>query len=129
MPAVKDYLSAVVAPYPGLGANSAARVFKIVILVICFFVSLLSFFKRSAQYSVSHSKVMIMIFAYSAMITLLLVLFSYGGFVMNILLIMAPTSLVIYDYLVWGAGDRQCRITVAFLTLAVLLEYIFAGIR
>ena len=63
------------------------------------------------------------------MITLLLVLFSYGGFVMNILLIMAPTSLVIYDYLVWGAGDRQCRITVAFLTLAVLLEYIFAGIR
>ena len=129
MPAVKDYLSAVVAPYPGLGANSAARVFKIVILVICFFVSLLSFFKRSAQYSVSHSKVMIMIFAYSVMITLLLVLFSYGGFVMNILLIMAPTSLVIYDYLVWGAGDRQCRITVAFLTLAVLLEYIFAGIR
>ena len=129
MPAVKDYLSTVVAPYPGLGANSAARVIKIVTLLTCFIVSLISFFKRNAQYSVSHSKVMIMIFAYAAVITLLLALFSYGGFVMNVLLIMVPVTLVIYDYLVWGAGDRECRIAAAFLTLAVLLEYIFAGIR
>ena len=129
MPSVQEYLRAVVSPYPGLGANSAARVIKIVTILICSVVSLVSFFKRSAQYSVSHSKVMIMIFSYAAMITLLLALFSYGGYVTNILLIMVPVSLVIYDYLVWGAADRECRIAAAFLALAVLLEYIFAGIR
>ena len=59
------------------------------------------------------------------MITLLVVLFSYGTPAMSTMLIMVPVSLVIYDYLVWGSSDRGCRIAAAFLALAVLLEYIF----
>lgn len=128
-PMAKQYLGGMVAPYVDLGANTAARVIKIATFIICFIVSLVSFFKRSAEYSVSHSKVMIFIFAYSAMMTLLLFLFGYGTLQMNTMLLLAPVSLVIYDYLIWGASDRDCRIAISFLSLAVLLEYIFVVIR
>ncbi len=128
-PAAGEYLKAVVSPYAGLGANSAARVIKVMTFVICFIISLVTFFRRNAEYSVSHSKVMILIFSYSAMITLLLALFSYGALQMNIMLIMVPVSLAIYDYLIWGASDRECRIAIAFLLLAVLLEYAFVAIK
>ena len=129
MPSVAEYLKSTVSAYVGLGANSAARVLKTLTLVICFAVSLASFFRRNAEYSVSHSRVMILIFAYSAMMNLLVVLFSYGSLQMNAMLILVPVSLAIYDYLIWGATDRECRITISFLALAVLLEYIFGSIR
>ncbi len=125
LPAITDYLSNAVTLNVGLGASSAARVFKMATFLVCFIVSLVSFFRKAAQYSVSHSHVMIMILAYSAVITLLVVLFSYGAPAMSTMLIMVPVSLVIYDYLVWSSSDRGCRIAAAFLALAVLLEYIF----
>ena len=128
-PAVSQYLKCAVSPYVGLGAGSAARVFKTVTLVICFAVSLAAFFRRNAEYSVSHSRVMILIFAYSAMVTLLMVLFSYATLQMSAMIILVPVSLAIYDYLVWGANDRECRVMIAFLALAVLLEYIFVAVR
>ena len=128
-PSAAQYLKAIVSPCVGLGAGSAARVLKAVTLVICFVVSLVSFFRRNAEYSVSHSRVMILIFAYSAMMTLLLTVFNYGTLQMNALLILVPVSLSIYDYLIWGATDRECRITISFLALAVLLEYIFVAVR
>ncbi len=128
-PAVSQYLKCAVSPYVGLGAGSAARVFKTVTLVICFAVSLAAFFRRNAEYSVSHSRVMILIFAYSAMVTLLMVLFSYATLQMSAMIILVPVSLAIYDYLVWGANDRECRVMIAFLALAVLLEYIFMAVR
>lgn len=128
-PAARHYLASIVSPYVTLGANSAARVIKIATLVVCFVVSLVSFFRRNAEYSVSHSRVMILIFAYSAMVTLLVVLFGYGSLPMNIMLIMAPVSLAIYDYLIWGASDKACRIAISFLALAVVLEYVFVAIR
>ena len=129
LPSVAEYLKSTVSAYVGLGANSAARVLKTLTLVICFAVSLASFFRRNAEYSVSHSRVIILIFAYSAMMNLLVVLFSYGSLQMNAMLILVPVSLAIYDYLIWGATDRECRITISFLALAVLLEYIFGSIR
>ena len=125
MPAVTEYLKNAVTPYVGFGASSAARVFKVATFFICFVVSLVAFIRRAAQYSVSHSHVVVMILAYSAVITLLMVLFSYSSPAMSTMLIMVPVSLVIYDYLVWGSSDRGCRIAAAFLALAVLLEYIF----
>lgn len=127
MPAVSGFFKATVTPYSGIGAISAARAIKILTLLVCCIVSLVSFLKRSAQYSLSHSHVMIMIFAYSAAITLLLILFPPGSVQAATLLVMAPVSLVIYDYLIWGADDRGCRITLAFLALAVILEFVFAA--
>ena len=127
MPAVSGFFKATVTPYFGIGAISAARVIKILTLLVCCIVSLVSFLKRSAQYSLSHSHVMIMIFAYSAAITLLVILFPPGSVQAATLLVMAPVSLVIYDYLIWGADDRGCRITLAFLALAVILEFVFAA--
>ncbi len=125
-PAIGGYFKAAVTPDFGFGASSAARVIKIMTFIVCFIVSLISFIKRSAQYSLSHSHVMTMILAYSGAITLLVLIFPTGGLAMNTLLIMMPLSLVIYDYLVWGATDRDCRIAIAFLALAVVLEFVFS---
>lgn len=129
MPAVKSYLGDAVQVEAGFGSSSAARVIKIVIIAVCFAVALVAFVRRNAEYSVSHSHAMIMIFAYSAVVTLLLVLFSYNTLTANTLLIMVPVSIVLYDYLVWGASDRECRIALAFAALAVLLEYTFIAIK
>ena len=126
IPLAGDYLKSMVTLDFGLGASSAARVLKILTFLVCFVVSLVSFLKRSAEYSLSHSHVMTMIFAYSVAITLVVMLFSAGGLAMNTLLIMVPVSLVLYDYLIWGASDRSCRIALAFIALAVLLEAVFA---
>jgi hypothetical protein len=60
---------------------------------------------------------------------LLLAMFPYGGRTTNTMLIMMPLSIVFYDYLVWGADDRQCRIALAFLALALVLEYAFVAVR
>ena len=128
-PVIKQYLLSLVAPAPGLGAASASRVIKVFIFIICYLVALVKFFRRSAEYSVSHSHVMILIFSYTALTALLLVLFPYGGSPMNILLLMVPFSIVLYDYLVWGASDRECRTAVAFAALAVLLEYAFVAVK
>jgi len=128
-PLAGQYLKAIVSPYVGLGANSAARVIKIIIILVCFAVSLAAFFRRNAEYSVSHSRVMIFILVYSPIITLLLALFSYGGAPMNTLLIMMPVSLVIYDYLIWSSSDRECRIAISFLMLALVLEYAFLAFK
>ena len=127
LPAVSGFFKATVTARFGLGAISAARAIKILTLLVCCIVSLVSFLKRSAQYSLSHSHVMTMIFAYSAAITLLVILFPPGGVQAATMLVMAPVSLVIYDYLIWGADDRGCRITLAFLALAVILEFVFAA--
>ncbi len=124
-PLLQQYLSALISPSVDLGANSAARVIKVVTIAVCYVVSLVSFLRRSAEYSVSHSRVMTFIFAYSAVIVLLLILFSSGCLPMNVMLALVPVSLVIYDYLVWGAADRGCRIAVAFLSLSLLLEPVF----
>lgn len=128
-PAVNGWLVALVAPAPGLGASSAARVIKLLIFIIIFAVALTRFFSRSAEYSVSHSHVMIFIFSYTAIVALLLALFPFGGNTMNTILLMMPVSIVFYDYMVWGASDRQCRIALAFCALAVLLEYAFVSVK
>ena len=128
-PVVKKYLLSLVAPAPGLGAASASRVIKVLIFGICYIVALVKYFRRSAEYSVSHSHVMILIFSYTVLMVLLLVLFPYGGSTMNTLLLMMPFSIVLYDYLVWGASDRECRTAVAFAALAVLLEYAFVAVK
>ena len=127
MPAVSGFFKSTITADFGIGALSAARVIKILTLLVCSIVSLVSFIKRSAQYSLSHSHVMVMIFAYTAAITLLVILFPPGSVQAATLLVMAPVSLVIYDYLIWGADDRGCRITLAFLALAVILEFVFAA--
>lgn len=129
LPAIGEYLKAAVTVDFGFGASSAARVIKILTFLVCFIVSLVSFLHRSAEYSLSHSHVMTMIFAYSAAITLLVVLFSTGGVAMHTMLIMVPVSLVLYDYIIWGASDRDCRIAIAFLALAVVLEFVFAVVK
>ncbi|MBQ7254545.1 MAG: hypothetical protein IJS30_07725 [Bacteroidales bacterium] len=129
MPAMSAYLRGIVMPYPGLAASSAARVIKILILLVCFAVALVAFFRRNAEYSVSHSHAMTMIYSYSALITLIVLVFSYNNLTMNTLLIMVPVSVVLYDYLVWGASDKACRIALAFTALAIVLEYAFFGFK
>lgn len=129
MPAMSGYLRDIVMPYPGLTASSAARVIKILIWLVCFVVALVAFFRRNAEYSVSHSHAMILVYSYSALITLIVLVFSYNNFTMNTMLIMVPVSVVLYDYLVWGASDKDCRIALAFTALAVVLEYAFFGVK
>lgn len=129
MPAMSEYLRDIVMPYPGLAASSAARVIKILILLVCFAVALVAFFRRNAEYSVSHSHAMILVYSYSALITLIVLVFSYNNLTMNTILIMVPVSVVLYDYLVWGASDKACRITLAFTALAIVLEYAFFGVK
>ncbi|MBO4416856.1 MAG: hypothetical protein J5801_01885 [Bacteroidales bacterium] len=129
MPAMSEYLRDIVMPYPGLAASSAARVIKILILLVCFAVALVAFFRRNAEYSVSHSHAMILVYSYSALITLIVLVFSYNNLTMNTILIMVPVSVVLYDYLVWGASDKACRIALAFTALAVVLEYAFFGVK
>lgn len=128
-PLLGQYFDSLLSPAMDLGANSAARVIKVVTLVVCCAVSLVSFLRRNAEYSVSHSRVMTFIFAYSAVIVLLLALFPSGCLPMNVMLAMVPVSLVVYDYLVWGAADRGCRIAVAFLSLSLLLESAFLVLK
>lgn len=128
-PALSDYLKDLVTPYPGMAASSAARVIKIVTILICFIVALVAFFRRNAEYSLSHSHAMIMVYSYSAVITLIVLLFSYNNLTMNTILIMVPLSIVLYDYFVWGASDRECRIALAFTALAALLEYAFVAVK
>ena len=129
LPAAGAYLRQIVTPAPSFGASSAARVIKVLIFAICYAVALGRFFRRSAEYSVSHSHVMIFIFSYTALMVLLLAMFPYAGRTTNTMLIMMPLSIVFYDYLVWGADDRQCRIALAFLALALVLEYAFVAVR
>lgn len=128
-PAISGYFKDLVTPYPGVAASSAARVIKIVTLLSCFAVALVAFFRRSAEYSLSHSHAMIMVYAYSAVITLIVLFFSYNNLTMNTVLIMVPVSIVLYDYFVWGATDRNCRIALAFTALAALLEYAFIAVK
>ena len=128
-PAILGYLKDLVTPYPGVAASSAARVIKVMTLLICFAVALVAFFRRSAEYSLSHSHAMIMVYAYSAVITLIVLVFSYNNLTMNTVLIMVPVSIVLYDYFVWGATDRDCRIALAFTSLAALLEYAFIAVK
>ena len=128
-PAAKAWFKVLASPAPSLGASSAARVVKVLIFAIIFIVALVRFFRRSAEYSVSHSHVMILIFSYTAMTALLLVLFPFAGLALNTMLVTVPLSLVFYDYLVWGASDRECRIALAFGALAVLLEYAFLAVK
>lgn len=129
MPAVRGWLGSLVSVSVGFGATPASRVMKIVTFLVCFAVALVAFFRRNAEYSVSHSHVMIMVFSYCALIVLLLSLFCYGTLTMNTMLIMVPVSIVFYDYMVHGASDRACRIAIAFLALAILLEYAFVAVK
>ena len=129
MPAVSAYLGDTVTIYAGFGAASAARVIKVVTIIVCFVVALVAFLRRSAEYSVSHSHAMIMVFAWAAAVTLLMLLFSNNNIVANTTLIMVPVSIVLYDYMVWGGSDRDCRIALAFVSLAVLLEYAFFAVK
>lgn len=126
---LQQYFSALISPAVDLGASSAARVIKVLTIAVCYVVSLVSFLRRSAEYSVSHSRVMTFIFAYCSVIVLLLILFPSGCLPMNVMLAMVPLSLVIYDYLVWGATDRGCRIAAAFLSLSLLLESAFLVLK
>lgn len=127
--AIQGYLDDIAQPELTIGAMSAASVIKILTFVICFAVALSAFFKNSAKYSVSHARAMIMVFAYSVIATLLALLFSYNNHTMSIMIIMVPVSIVIYDYLVWGTSDKQCRIALSFILLAALLEYAFLWIK
>lgn len=129
MPAVSGYMRDIVMPDSGLASSSAARVIKIIILLVSFAVALAAFFRRNAEYSVSHSHAMILVYSYSALITLIVLVFSYNSLTMNTILILVPVSVVIYDYLVWGASDKACRIALAFTALAIVLEYAFAGVK
>ena len=128
-PAVSDYLSQVVTMDISIGASSAARVIKVITFFVLFVVAFIAFLKHNAQYNVSHSKAMIMVYPYALLITLLVLLFPYTNLTMGTMLIMVPVAIVLYDYFVWGSSDHDCRIALAFALLAALLEYAFVGIK
>ena len=129
MPAVKTYLGNTILTNAGFGASSASRVIKVLTFAVCFGVALAAFLRHSAEYSVSHSHSMIMVFAYSAAVILILLVFSYNAFTANTMLAMVPVSIVLYDYMVSGSSDRECRIALAFISLASLLEYAFVAVK
>ncbi|MCF0172322.1 MAG: hypothetical protein HUJ91_01070 [Bacteroidales bacterium] len=124
LPASSWLLQGMVAVNIHLGTISAARAAKILVLMVLFGAAVANYFTNSARYSVSRSRSLLFTMIYALATFAVLVLFSGGGMTLSCATLLPPVVLCIYDYLTCDTGGRITAVSLLFITIATILEYV-----